>query len=82
MGLGIIIISITLARFADVPGWRGSVYRSANAGWQLRGEQPGMVQRVTEMHTHQTASFSRLSSAKFVPDLEVIELTVTNEESS
>lgn len=52
-----------ISQVAHVPGWRGSVYRSANAGWQLRGEQPGMVQRVTEMHTHQTASFSQLSSA-------------------
>lgn len=83
LGLGIIIISITLARLAGMPeGW-GSLHHSVNAGWQLRGGQPLTVQSVTEMHTHQTSSLScsLLSSLNFPIYLEVTESPVINEES-
>lgn len=77
LGLGIIIISITLARFAGMPEGRGALHHSADAAWQLRGGEPLTVQSVTEMHTHQT---STLSCPRCPIYLEVTEAAVINEE--
>ena len=80
LGLGIIIISITLARFAGVP--EGQAPHSANTAWQLRGGQAWTAQSVTETHAPQTSSLScsQLSSFSFLFYLEVTEPTMINEE--